>query len=389
MIKYSVTPGRKLRTGQSLRWPGHAATLAAALALAVAPGCTASPGSFAARLTENGRLLADGPPARMTAAAIEQSRAETVPLLYDFAVQAGQINSGLSSGVDAQQTALLARGIDWRAVTLVGEGYVDAQCDRFLSALDELERSKRGTLADLNTLQSATVGIMGLAVAAQKAIGIVGIAFGLVANLIDQSTSVVLYQLPAASIRTIVRAQRDTLRLNEQEPGGAVSMVGNQGLAAARLAEYVQYCVPVSIEANVAKVLNNTYANIDGRIGSQPVTPVVTSALIPTISAIPAGTPVTHIRPAVPVVGRVVDVGTQRRKVALFAAIRALTDPQAILRAAAALGLPGGPDGDATQLRNRLIVEINSQVQSGDPMRDKQQLDLISGLLEPVLRHSF
>ena len=181
-----------------------------------------TPGSFAARLTEGGRLLQDGPPATMTAAAIAQNRADAVPLLYAFALEARQVYPVANSpapfpatDIASQQIALVDQNINWPLVTLVGEGYIDTQCNRFLEALNELERAKRGMLANLNAVQSATVGIMGLALAAQKAIGIVGIAFGLAASLIDNTTSVVLYQLPASSVRTIVIAQRDVLRRDE------------------------------------------------------------------------------------------------------------------------------------------------------------------------------
>ena len=162
----------------------------ALLMLVFAAGCSSSPTMFGVRLTDSGRLLMDGPPARMTATAITQDRAEEVPLLYNFAIGAGQIpgpNSTIpfpAPDLPSQQLALL-QVADWRAVTLVGEGYIDKQCDQFIAALNDLERSKKTTLANLNTIQAATVGIMGLAIAAQKTIGIVGIAFGLAASLFD------------------------------------------------------------------------------------------------------------------------------------------------------------------------------------------------------------
>lgn len=219
-----------------------------------------------ARLTEQGRLLMDGPAARMTAAAITEDQADEVPLLYNFAIGAGQIpapNSALpfpAADLPGQQLALL-QVADWRTVTLVGEGYIDKQCDRFIAALNDLERFKRTTLANLNAAQAATVGIMGLALAAQKTIGIVGIAFGLAASLFDTTTSSVLYQLPASAVSSVVAAQRQYLRANED---GRLSSVSDQGLAAARLNEYLRYCVPVTIEVNIAKVLNNAKGTAGG-----------------------------------------------------------------------------------------------------------------------------
>jgi hypothetical protein len=249
--------------------------------LVFAAGCSSSPAMFGMRVTDSGRLLMDGPPSRMTAAAITQDRADEVPLLYNFAIGAGQIpapNSTIpfpAQDLPSQQLALL-QVADWRAVTLVGEGYIDGQCDQFIAALNDLERSKKTTLANLNTIQAATVGIMGLAIAAQKTIGIVGIAFGLAASLFDTTTSTVLYQLPASGVASIVTAQQQYLRANEEARLGSIS---NQGLAAARLNEYVHYCVPVTIETNITKVLNNTMGTENG-IETSITTPAVTSAFV-------------------------------------------------------------------------------------------------------------
>jgi hypothetical protein len=253
----------------------------ALLMLVFVAGCSSSPTMFGMRVTDSGRLLMDGPPARMTAAAITQDRADEVPLLYNFAIGAGQIpaaNSTLpfpAQDLPSQQLALL-QVADWRAVTLVGEGYIDGQCDQFIAALNDLERSKKTTLANLNTIQAATVGIMGLALAAQKTIGIVGIAFGLAASLFDTTTSTVLYQLPASGVASIVAAQQQYLRANEDS---RLSSISNQGLAGARLNEYLHYCVPVTIEANIVKVLNNTRGTEAG-IETSLTTPAVTSAFV-------------------------------------------------------------------------------------------------------------
>ena len=244
-------------------------------------GCSSSPTMFGARLTDSGRLLMDGPPSRMTATAIAQDQADEVPLLYNFAISAGQIPSPNSTipfpapDVTSQQLALL-QVTDWRAVTLVGEGYIDKQCDQFIAALNDLERSKKTTLANLNTIQAATVGIMGLALAAQKTIGIVGIAFGVAASLFDTTTSTVLFELPASAVASIVGAQQQYLRSNED---ARLSSISNQGLAAARLNEYLHYCVPVTIETNITKVLNNATGTEAG-IVTGVTTPAVTSSFV-------------------------------------------------------------------------------------------------------------
>jgi hypothetical protein len=113
---------------------------------------------------------------------------------------------------------------------------------------------------------------MGLALAAQKTIGIVGIAFGVAASLFDTTTGTVLYQLPAASVSSVVQAQRQVLRGDEDpaKPSPAWRAIDNQAAAAARINEYVQYCSPVTIEANIARVLSNTRAGNNQDLVSTP-----------------------------------------------------------------------------------------------------------------------
>ncbi|HET7884278.1 MAG TPA: hypothetical protein VFL55_25550 [Acetobacteraceae bacterium] len=354
-------------------------------------GCTQTPGGFASRLTEGGRLLQDGPPARMTASAIAEGRADAVPLLYAFALEAGQVQPTADStapfpavDVNAQQIALLDHAINWSAVTLVGEGYIDTQCNRFLEALNELERSKRGTLANLNAVQAATIGIMGLALAAQNAIGIVAIAFGLTASLIDNTTSVVLYQLPASSVRTIVLAQRDVLRADESE---ILVRINNQGLASARLSEYVQYCVPVTIEANVASVLNRAKEQ-NGRIAVDPATPAVTSSLARPITAIPAGTPIIRVvPPAASQTGTIIPRIVHNRLVAFSSFVGGVADVATLQAAAAALQVNAN-SVDPRSLQANIIGNVNDRV-IANAAQAAANMDAVSQLLEPILHQTF
>jgi hypothetical protein len=212
-----------------------------------------------------------------------------VAILYEFAVEAGQIRSPssganpvfLATDVQSQQIALLDPNIDWKAVTVAGEGYIDGQCNLFLTALDILEKS--GDARQPERVAGATVGIMGLAQAAQTAIGITGIALGLVGSLFDITTSTVLYQLPASAVSSVVQAQRQALRLDESasRPGGPSEEwkgITNQATAAARLSDYIQYCAPVTIEANISKVLSNTRADSNKELVVTATPPAATSS---------------------------------------------------------------------------------------------------------------
>jgi len=214
---------------------------------------------------------------------VNEDRQRSVPLLYQFAVDAGQIPPSAASATPAidittaQESVFYKPSytINWQEVARAGEAYIDRQCNTFLTALDTLEKSRRTTLANLNSVQSATIGMMGLLKTAQQAIGITGVAFGLAASLFDLTTSTVLYQLPATSVMAIVEAQRQYFRNQETAEHASLEWhnITNRAAASARLYNYVQYCAPLTIEANITKVLNRIGIDTDGNLVVGPTLP--------------------------------------------------------------------------------------------------------------------
>ncbi|MBL6082529.1 hypothetical protein JMJ56_31680 [Belnapia sp. T18] len=324
----------------------------------------------------------------MTAAAAEAHRESLVPIVYYFASQTGRMRSPPATGLtllERQEGELASLSAsDWAAVTLVGEGYIDEQCFALLSALEELERTRRATLANMNAIQSATVGIMGLAVAAQKAIGITGIAFGLAASLFDNTTSSVLYQLPAASVRAVVLAQRDQLRQEEASDGAnLLSRVTNRGLAVARMTEYLQYCAPVTINANIERILNNTRVK-DGEFVVPPVRPAVSSALVQPMSAIPPGTRVVQVGQTTRPVR--LDPDVQRQLATLAAAVRATRERPRLEQAASTLGLPVTPVMLDTELSAAIRQKLSASVNAADVTIQRSQMERLNQVLLPILQ---
>ncbi len=363
-----------------------------AFSLIVCTGCTGTIGSNVARVTATGRLLQDGAPAGLTKAAIEEARQDSVPLLYAFAIEAKQIGPNYNdpnwlpaSNIVDQQRELLISDIDWKKVTLVGEGYIDAQCAKFLSALDELERSKRGTLANMNALQSAATGIMGLAEAAQKTMGVLGLSFGLLANLIDNTTAIVMYQLPANSIRAVVKAQRDALRNGEEQ---VLKPVDSQGMASSRLAEYAQYCTPITIEANISTVLARTEQK-DGKIESSAGAPAITSNLVSPISGVPDGTRKNPIgsNQSAPVTGVVSqDILDRLATFRVFLAKDATDDM--IKEMSTVLGIVDAT-ADTNKLRIAIRTKANAIVTSGSPALAKLRMDGLSNSIKTITKKDF
>jgi hypothetical protein len=192
------------------------------------------------------------------------------------------------------------------------------------------------------------------ALAAQKAIGIVGIAFDLTVSLVDNSTSIVLYELPASSIRGIVRAQRDILRKQEGAHTNVLASVNNQGLAAARLGEYIQYCTPVTIEANIAVVLGRTWemrterSRQDRRARRSRRHSRRRYRRSPPASLSPRPTAHRQVQAGLP-------PAVQRDLVTLLNRVRAVSEPARLQALAGALGL----DPNVPNLRPDIVVEIN------------------------------
>jgi hypothetical protein len=89
--------------------------------------------------------------------------------------------------------------------------------------------------------------------------------------------SSVLYQLPAASVASVVQAQRDVLRSGE---AAGLAAVDSQGGAVARLNEYILYCAPVTIEANIGKLLTNARQANTTDITSGTTRAAVTSSFV-------------------------------------------------------------------------------------------------------------
>lgn len=227
-------------------------------------GCSSLPGPFGTWVTTDITLLRSGPATRMTATAVSNTvnQAATAPSTAEMASVLTQIPRTAGN---------------WQPLVLVGESYIDLQCSNYLEAVRLLYRQKQEGDTSLTSLQSATVGIMGLAEAAQKAIGIVGISFGLAQSLFDTHLSSYLYRLPPSSVSSIVESQRQILRAVEtgQVPASAWANLNNEAAALRRLQEYITYCTSVVIEDNVSKVLNTSTAGASGTKITSTTTPAV------------------------------------------------------------------------------------------------------------------
>jgi hypothetical protein len=238
--------------------------------------CTTSPMSLIGAVDSDTRLLEMGAPGQFNASDAQTQLQQQVPIIYFYAYEAGVLPSEggsypkFTTDFNLQAAALSNVSPErWTEVAQAGEASIDLICARYQSALYALDKNRRAALANLTAAQSATVAIMGLALAAQKAIGIVGVSFGLAASLFDTSVSSVLYQLPPASVTSVMNAQREVYRQQETSANPEWRAVQSPIAVSNRLNEYIRYCTPVIIEANVSKVLGQTTVDSNGQLVSQ------------------------------------------------------------------------------------------------------------------------
>lgn len=323
--------------------PSVLSRAAVAVTMCWLSACTTSPMSVVGNFDSDTRLLEFGAQSRFNASDAASQLRQQVPLIYFFAFQAGVLQMdpdtrtypAFTNDLDQQQAALV--GVErnrWIEVAQAGEKNIDLICAQYQSALYALDKNRRATLANLNALQSATVGIMGLALAAQKAIGIVGVAFGLAASLFDTTLNSVLYQLPPASVVSVMNAQRDIFR--GQETGANPEWVNIQNPIAVgnRLNEYIRYCTPVIIEANVGKLLAQTTADANGQLSArtQPATgPTLPSIVRRTFSSADLRSRVAALTPAQAlIVERTMSGRLAERPAGLQQNLRAMVGPSGI-----------------------------------------------------------
>jgi hypothetical protein len=328
---------------------------AATALLSLSAACSLTPLSITGHFDSDAKLLEQGALAQFNADAAATQLRQQIPLLYSYAYEAGlitddanppEVGTSLKKSdkaasptfsdktiADEETQLLKLKASDWLLVAQAGETSIDLSCSRYEAALYELDKNRKVILANLNATQSASVAIMGLALAAQKSIAIVATAFGLAASLFDTSVNSVLFQLPPASVVSVIDAQRDVYRSKETQANAGWSSINNPIAVANRLNEYIRYCTPPIIEANVGKLLGQT--KLDQNTGKL------------TAETEPATQPTTQT------IQRAIVMPTETRKQVL-----ALTPTQALLVwQAMAPALARRPQSTQGAVRNRLGIQ--------------------------------
>lgn len=163
-------------------------------------------------------------------------------------------------------------GRHWGIIALQGLNDVDRRCDAYLSWLDNKRRSRGPKLAQVAALRTATESIMGQASTGEKAITVVGSAFGLISSGITNRNSRLIFEIDSASVQNIVLRKR-----SEYRQGNRISNVNSRPAAIHTIRDYLNICLPHNIETEISSsVTENTRSRrdleplIDPRLSARP-----------------------------------------------------------------------------------------------------------------------
>jgi hypothetical protein len=141
---------------------------------------------------------------------------------------------------------------DWNQVITAGMHYVDVRCDRFIDALFWLNRIRETSSREIRFVGAASAAALTILSASTELIGLAPLAFGLLDQTVNNIGQGLLYDLPPATVRTIVE---------EQQTAYVQAMQGKsfntRSLALGTIQGYVTLCLPATIEAEVNRAITS------------------------------------------------------------------------------------------------------------------------------------
>jgi hypothetical protein len=160
-------------------------------------------------------------------------------------------------------------GPGWRAVVTAGLNDIDRRCDSYLAWLDNKRRSRGPLLKQLSDTDLATRTIMTFSGADPDAINIVGVAFGLLRQSIENYHSRLLLEVESSTVNTIVLTKRNSFRNDVRS-----KQITNKPDAVHAIRAYLRICLPFTIETDI-----NDLSSLQARGTAADELPSVTSSV--------------------------------------------------------------------------------------------------------------
>lgn len=164
----------------------------------------------------------------------------------------------------------------WSLVAAQGMNDIDRRCDAYLEWLDNKKRSREPLQKEIGSIETTTQSLIQLTVPtaanAVKAISIVGQAFQLLTDTIDNYHSRLLLEVNSSTINSIVLRGRSEFRKYIRDEKIAFN---NKPDVEHALRSYLRLCLPFSIEAKINNFstlgANGERPDQGGTLGDLPV----------------------------------------------------------------------------------------------------------------------
>lgn len=160
----------------------------------------------------------------------------------------------------------------WDLIVKQGMNDIDRRCDAYLQWLDNRKRSKGPWIAQIGDTAAATSAILGQVDVGTKAITIVGQAFQLITNSVENYHSRLLLEIESSTIHSIVLKGRYDFRTYIQEKR---IHFADKPDAEHALRSYTRLCLPFAVEAKINNFstlgANNERPGADNTLGDLPV----------------------------------------------------------------------------------------------------------------------
>jgi hypothetical protein len=169
----------------------------------------------------------------------------------------------------------------WTNFLVQGMNDIDRRCDAYLQWLDAKRRDKDALQKQIHDTDLTTRAILGFAEVSTNAISIVGAAFGLLSNSVENYHSRLLLEIDGSTVSTIVLTNRNKFRDDRN-----VYKAASKPEVIYVLRSYLRLCLPFAIEREINAFAEHGVQGITGADARSPLDPaeVVTAPA----SAVPA-----------------------------------------------------------------------------------------------------
>lgn len=166
----------------------------------------------------------------------------------------------------------------WANFLIQGMNDIDRRCDAYLQWLDAKRRGKGALEKQIQDTDRVTQAILGFAEVSTKAISIVGAAFGLLTDSVENYHSRLLLEIDGSTVSTIVLTNRNKFRDDRN-----IYKAASKPEVVYVLRAYLRLCLPFAIEREINAFAAQGVQGISGASALSPLDPakVVTAPVAP------------------------------------------------------------------------------------------------------------